>query len=259
MDQHKLLDAPEGDGDVDVLTKAYRHDVHKFLGTPHEDAPQLFAGVAANESVPLGADGDAARLSRPGGQPTQTVDNHATHHRLSLVDGRSLYDPDSFTRDRLKQALGGLIIESDPEALHETWLTSDVASAFTESVYYPYTSLKYHTLLVAALLDNYRRGHEFGDLSLVVDSPHVIVPHRTVYAGDRFTLRITAEPADRPSARLGASPWRSWATTWCRLTDHPLDTAHDKYDMVLDANLRRIGAWSTALQYIEDFLEEFEQ
>ena len=34
---------------------------------------------------------------------------------------------------------------------------------------------------------------------------------------------------------------------------HPLDTDHDKYDMVLDANLRRIGAWSAALQYLEDF------
>ena len=44
---------------------------------------------------------------------------------------------------------------------------------------------------------------------------------------------------------------------WKRLEAHPLETAHDKYDMVLDANLRRIGAWSTALQYIEDFQEAF--
>lgn len=259
MDQHPPLDGPVEDGNVDVLTKAYRHDAHKFLGTPHEDVPEVFAGVAANESVPLGADGDAARLSRPGGQPTSTVDNHETHYRLSLVDSGSLYDPGRSARDRVERAVRDLITESDPDVLHEAWLTSDVATAFNESVYYPFTSLKYHTLLVAALLDNYRRGHEFGDLSLVVDSPDVIVSHRTVYAGDRFALQITAEPADRPSARLGTTPWRSWATTWSRLTDHPLDTAHDKYDMVLDANLRRIGAWSTALQYIEDFLEVFEQ
>jgi hypothetical protein len=43
------------------------------------------------------------------------------------------------------------------------------------------------------------------------------------------------------------------------LESHPLNTDHDKYDMVLDANLRRIGAWSTALQYIEDFREAFEE
>lgn len=35
--------------------------------------------------------------------------------------------------------------------------------------------------------------------------------------------------------------------------------AHDKYDMVLDANLCRIGAWSAALQYIEDFREAFDR
>jgi hypothetical protein len=29
--------------------------------------------------------------------------------------------------------------------------------------------------------------------------------------------------------------------------------------MALDANLRRIGAWSTALQYIEDFREAFDR
>lgn len=179
-------------------------------------------------------------------------------HLAGCWTGQPRLDPGRSARDRVERAVHGLITESDPDVLHEGWLTSDVASAFNESVYYPYTSLKYHTLLVAALLDNYRRGHEFDDLSLVVDSPEVIVPHQTVYAGDRFALRITADPADRSSARLGANPWRSWATTWCRLTDHPLDTAHDKYEMVLDVNLRRIGAWSTALQYIEDFLGEVE-
>ncbi len=34
--------------------------------------------------------------------------------------------------------------------------------------------------------------------------------------------------------------WRSWASAWNRLTAHPLDTDHDKYDMTLDANLRRM-------------------
>ena len=44
------------------------------------------------------------------------------------------------------------------QAMHRAWLDSDVVAAFNESVYYPYTSLKYHTLLVAALVDNYRDG-----------------------------------------------------------------------------------------------------
>lgn len=259
MDQHPPIDFTTEDGDLSVLTKAYRHDVHKFLGTPHDDAPEVFAGVPANQPVPFGADSDAASLSRPDGNPSPTVDNHETHYRLSLVGGESWYDPDRFGRERIEQTVQSLVTESDAEALHEAWLASDVAAAFNESVYYPYTSLKYHTLLVAALLDNYRRGHGFDDLSLVVDSPNQIVPYRTIYRGERFALRITAAPRSRPSARLGARPWQSWATTWSRLAAHPLDVAHDAYDRVLDANLRRIGAWSTALQYLEDFQGTFDQ
>lgn len=259
MDQHPPIDSLAEGGDVAVLTRAYRHDVHKFFGTPHDDAPDLFAGVPANQPVPFGADSDAASLSRPDGNPSPTVDNHETHYRLSLVDGESWYDAGRFDRERIEQAVQSLVTESDPDALHEAWLASDVAAAFNESVYYPYTSLKYHTLLVAALVDNYRRGYGFDDLSLVVDPPDQIVPYRTIYRGERFALRITAQPGNQPSARLGARPWRSWASTWSRLTAHPFDAAHDTYDRLLDANLRRIGAWSTALQYLEDFQEAYDQ
>ena len=68
-------------------------------------------------------------------------------------------------------------------------------------------------------------------------------------------FRIDVEADGRPSARLGSRPWRSWASAWNRLTAHPLDTDHDKYDMTLDANLRRMQSWSAALQYIEDYAE----
>jgi hypothetical protein len=236
-----------------VLIKIYRHDAHKLNGQPHDSAPEMFAGVPVNQDVPHGADSDAAALSRPSGQPEQTVETHETHYRLSLIEGESRYDPQQFTRHGVESAVRKLLTEDDPEAMHRAWLESDVVSAFNESVYYPYTSLKYHTLLVAALLDNYRDGHEFADLLLVVDRAGEIVPHQTVYAGEEFALRIDEDADGRPSSRLGSRPWRSWASTWNRLTAHPLDAATDKYDMVLDANLRRIGAWSTALQYIEDF------
>jgi len=37
------------------------------------------------------------------------------------------------------------------------------------------------------------------------------------------------------------------------MSEHPpLDTGNDRDDMMLDANLRRIQSWSTALQYLED-------
>ncbi|WP_233752184.1 MULTISPECIES: hypothetical protein [Halostella] len=229
-----------------------------MTGHPHDAAPETIAGMPVNQPVPQGADGDAAALSRPTGQPEQTVDTHATPYRLSLLEGESRDEAQAATRDD-ETAVRELLTETDPEAMHRAWLDSDVAAAFNESVYYPYTSLKYHTLLVAALLANYRDGHEFADLQLVVDPADELVPHRTVYAGERFALRIDAKTDGRPGARLGRRPWRSWASTWSRLTAQPLDTDNDKIEMVLDTNLRRIGAWSTALQYIEDYEKRFEQ
>lgn len=243
------------DGGQDVMVAAYRHDAHKLTGETHDHAPDTFQGIPVNQTVPHGADGDAATLSRPNGEPEQTVENHDTHYRLSLLTGESHYDPAEFSHPRLTEAFSDLLTGSDPEAMHRAWLTSDVASGFNESVYYPYTSLKYHTLLVAALLDNYRAGHEFADLHLVVDDAGEIVPHRTVYAGESFALRIDTDTNGQPWGRLGSRPWQSWASTWTRLTEHPLEVNSNRYDMVLDANLRRLRSWSTVLQYIEDFQE----
>ena len=142
----------------DDLLNCYRHDVHKMNGQAHQKASETFAGVRVNQSVPHGADADAAALSRPNGAPEQTVANHETHYRLSLIEGESRYDPAEFTRASVDQAIRNLLTKSGPEPMHRAWLESDVVAAFNESVYYPYTSLKYHTLLVAALVDNYRDG-----------------------------------------------------------------------------------------------------
>lgn len=243
----------------DSLLVAYRHDAHKLTGHSHDGAPETHAGVPVNQTVPLGADADAAALSRPTGDPETTVDNHATGYRLSLLTGESTFGIEDRSRAALSEAIADLLSVPDPEAVHRAWLTSDVAALFNESVYYPYTSLKYHTLLVAALLDNYRAGHDFTDLRLVVDSGVEIVPHRTVYVDETtesFSLRInrdSRETTSNASTRLGRTPRRSWASTWTQLPSHPLHPDRDRFDRVLDANLRRIRSWSTALQYLEDF------
>ena len=233
----------------ETMLAAFRHDAHKFAGESHDDAQETFCDIPVNQPVPAGADSDAGALSRPQRRQTQTVPTHHDHSRLSLLTGEAVANVEQVSRETIR---GLLAIESVPTA-HERWLGSDAAALFNESVYHPYTSLKYHTLLVVALLDNYRAGHEFGDLRLVVDTSEKIVPCRTVFAGARFALRIDATDHNCPSARLGSRPWRSWASVWNRLPTHPLDTDHQTFDMVLDANLRRVGAWSTALQYIEDF------
>ena len=252
---------------ADPMCVAYRHDVHKLFGRSHESAIDSYAGVAVNEPVPLGADADAALLSRPAGEPERTVSNHAAPHRLSLVTGSTLAEAEQVGVCDSITEFEQLVVSSDAERLHAAWLTTATGAAFNESVFYPYTSLKYHTLLVAALLDNYREGYDFEDLWLVASpgSPaantgdvdavlgaDVVVPHRTVCWTSALTLHITGEPGDRPATSLGEFPARSFSDVWCRLPVHPIDVDSSREARVLDAQLRRIRSWSTALQYVED-------
>jgi hypothetical protein len=254
------------------LVAAFRHDVHKLRGKQHAAADREVCGVRVNESVPCGADGDAAVLSRPDGEPEQTVENHVSPARLSLVTGATVADPGEAPASL--EDVRGLVRPgcSDPAQLHAAWLVSDVAARFNESVYVPYTSLKYHTLLVAALLDNYRAGYGFDDLYLVAERPErgpstgddavaaalssgVVVPCRTVLWTSELAVRVTADPPSTEAvASLGAGPARSFADTWSRLTAQPLDLER-KWLRVLDAQLRRIRSFSTALQYVEDVVE----
>ena len=238
---------------VHPMVAVYRHDIHKLRSVPHDNARTHVNGHRVNESVPQGADGDAALLSRPRGDPEQTVDNHHAAQRLALIGGtaRSMAIYDDVDLD--SGDLGALIRPDDPERAHQAWLESHFAALYNESPYYPQTSLKYHTLLTASLLDHYRAGGAFDDLALVVDEPDAEpTPHRTVLETQWLSLRLTATPGDRPAASLGPAPARSWADVWQRLPDHGLpDTPEAR---ILDAQLRRIRAWSTALQYIEDYL-----
>jgi len=238
----------------DQMLQTYRHDAHKVRGRSHDAGERRLAGVRVNVDVPYGADGDASALSRPSGKPERVVDNHDTHYRLSLLTGSTRYDPDEFSLRHYQDELHRLLAVDNAPEMHREWLDSELMTAFNEAVHYPYTSLKYHTLLVAALVDNYRTGNEFENLWLVVDGGDEIVPHRTVFQCDRFALRVTGRDTSKPRAKLGSRPSRSWGSAWGRLTEHPpLDTAGDKFDMMLDANLRRIQAWSTALQYLEEY------
>jgi hypothetical protein len=155
-------------------------------------------------------------------------------------------------------AVRELVQVEDPVAMHGAWLSSDVAALFNESVFYPYTSLKYHTLLAAALLDNYRAGFGFEDVFLAVEEPDgPVTPHRTVLSTPNARLCVTGEPGDRPAARLGDGPARCFADVWARLPEHPIDVDGGRRWRVLDAQLRRIRSWSTALQFVEEFLAAY--
>ncbi|WP_135807263.1 hypothetical protein [Halorussus marinus] len=239
------------------MVAVYRHDVHKARMRGHEHAAESFCGVRVNEAVPLGADRDAALLSRPCGEPEQTLDAHESWFRVSLLTGQqaSAMEPVGDIGGALYDVISG----EESTALHAAWLDATVPSLFNESPYYPYTSLKYHTLLVAALVDNYRSGFEFDELFLAVserDGPadSVVVPHRTVLTTPSFAVHVTGAPGGRLAARLGAGPARSFADVWSRLPAVPFAVDEERRWRVLDAQLRRIRSWSTALQYIEEYV-----
>ena len=268
-----VSDGVEAVGGVGGLVAAFRHDVHKLRGRSHADAEREVCGVRVNEEVACGADGDAAVLSRPDGDPEATVERHVSPARLSLVTGATVADRGEVPASL--EEVCGLVVPgcSDPAKLHAAWLTSGVAARFNESVYVPYTSLKYHTLLVGALLDNYRAGYAFDDLFMVADRPargpptgeddgaaaaleaDVVVSCRTVLWTSEVAVRVTGDPpCNGAVASLGAGPVRSFAGTWSRLTAQPLDLERE-WLRVVDAQLRRIRSFSTALQYVEDVVE----
>jgi hypothetical protein len=241
-------------GAVPSMVAAYRHDVHKLRGQTHAHAAKEFRGVPVNQDVPLSADAHAALLSRPRGKPAQTVPAHESPRRLPLLDGE--LDRVAGQVDDVADAVYDLVSIENAEALHEAWLDASVPALFSESRYYPFTSVKYHTLLAAALLDNYRAGHDFEDLYLAV-SEHgpedpVVVPHRTVLTTPWFALHVTGEP-EHPAARIGDVPTRCFADVWARLPTVPFAVDEKRCWRVLDAQLRRIRSWSTALQYVEAF------
>ena len=280
------------------LVAAYRHDVHKLRGRKHADATDTHRGLPVNEQVPLGADRDAALLSRPADRPGQTMSNHTSPYRRSLLTGETARTAQTGETE----GLAPLIDPTEPALAHARWLTSSEAALYAEAISHPYTSLKYHTLLTTALLDAYRAGYAFDELWLAVapaqpaetwmmetsDQPletptddtgrdastesdatakrvdvrtvldsERVVSHRTVLWTPWVTLRLTPTPDGLPAAPLGKSPARSFADTWSRLPEHPVAANAGRQWRVLDAQLRRIRAWSTALQYIEDFLARY--
>lgn len=240
------------------MVAVYRHDAHKMRGQSHQSAPDEWLGIDVNAEVPYTADGNAAAMSRPKEKPKQLLPGHETHYRRSLITGSTIYDADSFSlqtkRDTIKQLLTG----DDAQQMHKRWLQSDVVAGFNESVFCPYTSLKYHTLLVGALVDCYRNDMEFDDLGLYLRTDGYVTPYRTVfkYEGDKrrtpFTLTIDAH-ARGESSKLASYPMRNFASVWNRMPEHPWDRT-DRETQWIDSNLRRIQAWSTGLQYLENTL-----
>jgi len=74
--------------------------------------------------VPLGADRDAALLSRPDGEPEQTLDAHASPGRVSLLTG-DVVMTGSVGADGRDAAVREVVVVENPVAMHEAWVASD--------------------------------------------------------------------------------------------------------------------------------------
>lgn len=231
------------------MTTVYRHDAHKMRGQSHARAPNEWQGVPVNQKVPYGADVDAAAMSRPRGKPTQTIEGHDTHYRRLLETGDTRYDPDEFSLQHVLTELTQLLEEDTVLKMHARWLQSFVASGFNEAVYYPYTSLKYHTILVATLVWWYREGYEYDDLGLWIRGPTDTIGPETVYYGRKFQLVIAPHERGK-SAKLSSYPMQNFASVWMRLPEHPWSDEPSAEMKWVDAQLRRIKSWSTGLQYL---------
>lgn len=242
--------------DEQMLT-VYRHDAHKMRGQSHGNAPETWFDVQVNQDVPYGADKDAAKMSRPDGKPEQQLSGHETHYRRSVITGNTRYDPNAFALAEYKPQLKELLSGADAQKTHKSLLESNLVGAFNESVYAPYTSLKYHTLLVAALVDNYRNGHSYDDLGVWLSVNGAIAPHRTIFKATHNgqTITLTINPHERgKSSKLSSYPFRNFSSVWARLPEHPWQYKQTDFERRVDSQLRRMRSWSTALQYLEHAL-----
>lgn len=223
-----------------IMLLAYRHDEHKFRGAPHSVDRE-------DKKVPYKADLDSGKLSRPS-KKSKLGEEVISHYRISLLTRQSYYNPNFFTRRTTKEHLDNLLKLDEPIICHENWLKDKVVSGFNEDGWYPYTSLKYHTLITATLLFNYMKGNRFENLFLIVKKPNKI-DFTTIFLGEKFSLHIMPFTEGFPSARI-VKKEMNFNKVWQKLYELPI-----KYGY-LDSCLRNIGSWSMALQLIEDWNKE---
>ncbi len=216
----------------DEIRKAVLHDIkHKPFKLKHD---------LKEKTLDTTADRDAANMSR-------------YHKAYDDLDAEFLSKSFIFTEQdmsehtRKEYAIFCLeeYVESvapTPE-LHMKLLEDLIVGKFNEVTSMPFTSLKYHTLLVCALHYNYKMGKDFQDLYLHCTKEQPKDIYTTIFHFDNLWLAINS---DINGAKIGAAlPF--FGQTIGRLDTIPLP------EFLVD-NLRRFRSWSTGLQYLEDAL-----
>lgn len=154
----------------------------------------------------------------------------------------NLYNPRALVNQH-RLEVSDLFTEADSVKLHRAILNSKLLNLFSEARVFPYTSLKYHILLMCALYYNFYKGFGLNDLYLCEnippESPFQIIYHDSV--------RDWALLPQRKDALSKFSP--RFYTSWERR--QKLSIGGDS--QVLDALLSCIGSWTVALAFLEDF------
>ncbi len=146
------------------------HDFHKIHGIAHD---------SEDIHIPNKVDQKASQMSRPKNPNKMERDNSdvINNYRISLINGQSFYahsnEEKKLIFEKEKEYLESK--ETDAE-LYERLLLCDMLSKFNEAIFkindeegwglwLPYTSLKYHSILVASLHWNINiKNRKFDDL-----------------------------------------------------------------------------------------------
>lgn len=233
-----------------ILLDVLKHDEHKTRGRRHN---------SDCESVPFGADKFSSFMSRKPSSPTgkrakrlEQAENN--HYRISILTRERLYESKVFDIGVIDRELSSIFSINNPKELHNQWLNNKILTGFNESYYMPYTSLKYHTLITTALVYNRLKNRDYSELYLVLKN-NGEVSYDTIFNYGGLHLKITslneAAEGDGTSKiptldRVPHKEKRNFSKVWSNLTKIKDISKH------LDACLRQMNSWSTALQYIED-------
>ncbi|MHA1360522.1 MAG: hypothetical protein ACTSQI_19430 [Candidatus Helarchaeota archaeon] len=216
------------------MLQALRHDLHK-VGTagalPHKDA---LTSEAAQR-----ADIIAAWFSRN----CMKEQFERAIYRKSLILPTYSLSKSRELANRYRQEVSRLFKEGDGEKLHQAILHSKLLNVYSEARNFPYTSLKYHILLVCALSYNFLNGSELKDLYLC-ENVEPAMRFQIIYEDSNIKWALL------PRKRGGLSRLHpKFYITWERRLK--LSVGGEFRD--LDGLLSTISSWSLALATLEDF------
>ncbi len=222
--------------DTDFL-RVLQHDLHKIRvpgALPHK--------VAMPNKRAQEADALAAWM----GRNFLRESFEKSFYRKSLIfTVRNFQNPRRLVNQQ-KAEVFDLFKESDAVKLHATILKSKLLNYFNEARYYPYSSLKYHILLVCALYYNFKQERELRELYLCENTPEES-PFQIIYQDQRRRWSLLPLHKKEGLSRL----WPKFYHTW----DYRKQMSLGGDYRILGGLLSSISSWSVALASLEDFQE----